>query len=151
MFDYSAIANHLKVSVEKIKSVKEWATVLFVVVTGKGARFVSKKIGKVKNSLVKAQEWVNSRSRLSRGGAGMGALFNGVSFERAAEKAAELIRESGEENEETISLLYHSINQGTKRSIQEFKSAIADEIAYFQELVREGEREAAMCLEVSEC
>jgi hypothetical protein len=45
MFNYQAIATQLKTEVEKIKSVDEWASVLFVVVIGKGSRFVSKKVG----------------------------------------------------------------------------------------------------------
>lgn len=40
----AAIANHLNVAESAIVRVEEWATVLFAVVKGIGARFVSKKI-----------------------------------------------------------------------------------------------------------
>jgi hypothetical protein len=41
------IANHLKIEESAILRVEQWATVLFVVVAGKGARFVSKKVIKM--------------------------------------------------------------------------------------------------------
>lgn len=45
MIDKQAIAQHLKINETQIKSIDEWANCLFVVVAGKGARFVSKKVG----------------------------------------------------------------------------------------------------------
>jgi hypothetical protein len=103
------------------------------------------------DSLAKAQEWINSRSRLSEGGAGMGALFNRISSERAVEKAVELQRSEGKNiAEEVVILLYNAINQGRKGTIAALKAAIADEVAYLEELECESRREAAMCEEIPE-
>jgi len=44
----TAIAQHLNIAESAITRVEEWASVLFVVVRGLGARFVSKKVTVVK-------------------------------------------------------------------------------------------------------
>jgi len=54
----TAIANHLNVDEDQITRMEEWATVHFVVVTGVGARFVSKKIT---TEFIKKLEEVGSR------------------------------------------------------------------------------------------
>jgi predicted HicB family RNase H-like nuclease len=51
------IATSLNVSPNQIKRAEEWATVLFVVVQGKGARFVSKKV--IKESVMKEYLYMN--------------------------------------------------------------------------------------------
>jgi hypothetical protein len=50
------IATSLNISPNQIKRAEEWATVLFVVVQGKGARFVSKKVIKNMNTTFKGIE-----------------------------------------------------------------------------------------------
>lgn len=47
MFSKQAIAQHLNIDEVKIKSIEEWANCLFVCISGLGARFVSKKVGKI--------------------------------------------------------------------------------------------------------
>ena len=46
------IATSLNVSPNQIKRAEEWKNVLFVVVTGKGARFVSKKVLKMSSNVI---------------------------------------------------------------------------------------------------
>lgn len=49
-----ALANHLQVSPNQIKRIEEWANCYFVVVAGKGGRFVSKKVVKAATATIKA-------------------------------------------------------------------------------------------------
>ena len=66
----TAIANHLNVSESAVVRVEEWANVLFAVVTGIGARFVSKKIVEdktmTKEQMVEKMEEIGG-SRWSKG------------------------------------------------------------------------------------
>ncbi len=53
----AAIAQKLNVLESAIVRIEEWANVLFVVVKGLGARFVSKKVVKVEKKIVKSASW----------------------------------------------------------------------------------------------
>lgn len=52
----AAIATHLNVSPNQVKRAEEWVSVLFVVVNGLGARFVSKKVIKMECPTLEGSE-----------------------------------------------------------------------------------------------
>lgn len=126
MINQQAIAQHLKIEVSQIKSVGEWASVLFVVVKGKGARFVSKKVGIVTNPyILEAQALVDEYLALG------GEMWKSqITKNKAATWAAEIIRKHNcGMNDGLIELIFNSISEGHKPGyIKTFKNLVQDRL-----------------------